>query len=86
MDGPYPDADGEWCEEDVVADLGVGVLDGDGVGREHDGGGKVHHGPPVVGGVVPGDAEMGRGRSNPGLRNQELNLLDLFCPWNCEKN
>ena len=52
-----PDARGEGGEEDVVADPGgVGVLDGDGVGGHHDGGGKVHHAPPLVGGVVTGDA------------------------------
>ena len=38
-------------------DLGIGVLDGDGVGGEDDGAGEVHHGSPVVGGVVSGNAE-----------------------------
>ena len=55
---PDPDADREGREEDVVADLGVGVLDGNGVGGKHDGAGEVHDGPPVVGGVVSGNAKM----------------------------
>ena len=54
----HPDAGLERREEDVVADLGVGVLDGDGVGGHHDGGGEVDDAPPVVGCVVPRNAEI----------------------------
>ena len=66
----HPDAGLERREEDVVADLGVGVLDGDGVGGHHDGGGEVDDAPPVVGCVVPRNAEIANWVNWSGTRKQ----------------
>ena len=55
---PNPHSEVERREENVVADLCVGVPDGHCVAGYHNGRGEVHNTAPVVRGIVPGNAEV----------------------------